>query len=224
MQELVHLPRQENSRRPEVRMLETATPRDGDDVRRQPENQRAANLHVLVLALATFAISTGTFIVTGLLPGVANDLSVSVGTAGHLVTVFAVVFALSSPVLVALTGRESHVLSTKYIYIYYPDTPQCATSCFTWPLLSGSHRRRKRQRNLRRALLFRSRWPPDLLKPLCVPPGHILGRVRVALRVVSQPPLQLVGVRLRLRRQPEDEGVWIRPRRARAFVGRQGRP
>jgi predicted MFS family arabinose efflux permease len=83
----------------------TAAPRDGDDLRRQSENQRAANLHVLVLALATFAISTGTFIVTGLLPGVANDLSVSMATAGHLVTVFAVAFALSSPVLVALTAR-----------------------------------------------------------------------------------------------------------------------
>ena len=105
MRELVHLPRQEHSGRPKVGTQGTAAPRDGDDVRRQPENQRAANLHVLVLGLATFAISTGTFIVTGLLPGVANDLSVSMATAGHLVTVFAVAFALSSPLLVALTAR-----------------------------------------------------------------------------------------------------------------------
>ena len=105
MQELVHLPRQENGRTPEVSVLGTAAPRNGHDVGGQPENQRAANLRALVLALATFAVSTGTFIVTGILPGVANDLSVSVATAGHLVTLFAVVFALSSPVLVALTGR-----------------------------------------------------------------------------------------------------------------------
>src|ERR671920_368075 len=105
MQELVHLPRQENGRTPEVSVLGTAAPRNGHDVGGQPENQRAANLRALVLALATFAVSTGTFIITGILPGVANDLSVSVATAGHLVTLFAVVFALSSPVLVALTGR-----------------------------------------------------------------------------------------------------------------------
>ena len=105
MQELVHLPRQENGRTPEVSVLGTAAPRNGQDVGGQPENQRTANLRALVLALATFAVSTGTFIVTGILPGVANDLSVSVATAGHLVTLFAVVFALSSPVLVALTGR-----------------------------------------------------------------------------------------------------------------------
>src|SRR5918997_881739 len=104
MRELVHQSRQEKSRRPKVGMLGTVALHD-DAVGWQHENQRAANLHAFVLAFATFTISTGTFIVTGLVPGVANDLSVSVGTAGHLVTVFAVVFALCSPVLVALTGR-----------------------------------------------------------------------------------------------------------------------
>jgi MFS transporter, DHA1 family, inner membrane transport protein len=67
--------------------------------------QGNVNLRVLVLALATFAIGTGTFIVAGLLGGVARDFSVSVGTAGHLVTVFAVAYAVLSPFLVAATGR-----------------------------------------------------------------------------------------------------------------------
>ena len=68
-------------------------------------DQRAPSLRILVLALATFAVGTGSFIVTGLLGGVARDLSVSVGTAGHLVTVFAVAFAVLSPVLVAATAH-----------------------------------------------------------------------------------------------------------------------
>ncbi len=72
---------------------------------RRLEEREAASLHVLVLASATFAVGTGTFIVTGLLGGVAKDLSVSVGTAGHLVTVFAIAFAVLSPVLVAATAR-----------------------------------------------------------------------------------------------------------------------
>ena len=59
---------------------------------------------LLVLALGTFAIGTGSFVFAGLLEGVANDLSVSVGTAGNLVTVFAVTYAVASPVLVTLTG------------------------------------------------------------------------------------------------------------------------
>ncbi|HKH12902.1 MAG TPA: MFS transporter [Rubrobacter sp.] len=61
-------------------------------------------LRLLVLALGTFAIGTGSFVFAGLLEGVAGDLSVSVGTAGNLVTVFAVTYAVVSPVLVTLTG------------------------------------------------------------------------------------------------------------------------
>lgn len=70
-----------------------------------PGDRRKMSPRVFVLALATFATGTGTFIVTGLLGGVAGDLSVSVGAAGHLVTVFAVAYALLSPFLVAATGR-----------------------------------------------------------------------------------------------------------------------
>jgi DHA1 family inner membrane transport protein len=78
------------------------------DLRRlgQPFRDRMPmSFRVFVLALATFATGTGTFIVAGLLGGVADDISVSVGTAGHLVTVFAVAYAVLSPILVAATGR-----------------------------------------------------------------------------------------------------------------------
>jgi predicted MFS family arabinose efflux permease len=47
-----------------------------------------------VLALETFAIGTGSFVFAGLLEGVARDLSISVGAAGNLVTVFAVTYAV----------------------------------------------------------------------------------------------------------------------------------
>lgn len=70
-----------------------------------PADRIPMSPRIFVLALATFATGTGTFIVTGLLGGVAGDLSVSVGAAGHLVTVFAVAYALLSPFLVAATGR-----------------------------------------------------------------------------------------------------------------------
>ena len=57
------------------------------------------------LALGTFAVGTESFMIAGLLPGMAADLGVSVSTAGQLVTAFAFAYALSSPVLTALTGR-----------------------------------------------------------------------------------------------------------------------
>jgi MFS transporter, DHA1 family, inner membrane transport protein len=94
------MPTQELGR--EKQELTTTLP-DAD--RDRSSGEHPTNLPILVLALATFATGTGTFIVTGLLGGVAKDLSVSVGSAGHLVTVFAVAYAALSPVLVAVTGR-----------------------------------------------------------------------------------------------------------------------
>lgn len=57
------------------------------------------------LALGTFAVGTESFMIAGLLPGMAADLAISVATAGQLVTVFALAYAISSPILTALTGR-----------------------------------------------------------------------------------------------------------------------
>ncbi len=56
------------------------------------------------LALGTFAIGTEGFMIAPLLPEMSRDLSVSLVSAGQLVTVFALTYALSSPVLTALTG------------------------------------------------------------------------------------------------------------------------
>ncbi|TCG10119.1 MFS transporter [Paraburkholderia steynii] len=56
------------------------------------------------LALGAFAIGTEGFMISPLLPGLATDLSVTVETAGQLVTVFALAYGLSSPVLTALSG------------------------------------------------------------------------------------------------------------------------
>lgn len=82
-----------------------AHPRSGPSEPFTPVSGMSLNLRVLVLALATFAIGTGTFIVAGLLGGVARDLSIPIGSAGHLVTVFAVAYAVLSPFLVAATNR-----------------------------------------------------------------------------------------------------------------------
>ena len=56
------------------------------------------------LALGTFAVGTESFMIAGLLPDMAADLHTSIVATGQLVTVFALAYALSSPVLTALTG------------------------------------------------------------------------------------------------------------------------
>ncbi|WP_225994087.1 MFS transporter [Actinomadura rudentiformis] len=61
-------------------------------------------LRLLPLALATFAVGTDNFVIAGLLPAMAEDLGVTVPVAGQLVTVFALTFAISAPVLGAATS------------------------------------------------------------------------------------------------------------------------
>ncbi|HEY0816747.1 MAG TPA: MFS transporter [Pseudonocardia sp.] len=58
-----------------------------------------------VLAGGTFVLGTDGFVLTGLLPEIARDLSVSVAVAGQLTTIFALTYAIGSPVIATLTGR-----------------------------------------------------------------------------------------------------------------------
>jgi predicted MFS family arabinose efflux permease len=65
------------------------------------------------IALGTFATGTETFMIAALLPGLARDLSVTLTAAAQLVTVFGLTYAVSSPVLSALTagvGRRNLLL------------------------------------------------------------------------------------------------------------------
>ena len=57
------------------------------------------------LALGTFAIGTEGFMIAALLTTIAADIRVSVVEAGLLVSIFALAYATSSPLLTALMGR-----------------------------------------------------------------------------------------------------------------------
>lgn len=54
---------------------------------------------IAVIALATFAFGTQTYVFSGLLAELAADMGVTVAKAGQLSSVFAVVYALSAPLL-----------------------------------------------------------------------------------------------------------------------------
>ena len=67
------------------------------------------------LALGTFAVGTEGFMIAAILPTVSQSLSVTVAAAGQLVTIFALVYALSSPILTALTasfGRRTLLMGS----------------------------------------------------------------------------------------------------------------
>lgn len=61
-------------------------------------------LRLAILMFCVFSITTGEFAVAGILPEVATDLSVAVGTAGLLVTAYAVGMIIGGPVLTAVTA------------------------------------------------------------------------------------------------------------------------
>lgn len=57
------------------------------------------------LAMANFAVGFGAFVVVAILPALANDLGIGAAAAGWTLTVYAIAYAVGSPIGVALTGR-----------------------------------------------------------------------------------------------------------------------
>ncbi|MEQ8656669.1 MAG: MFS transporter [Hyphomicrobiales bacterium] len=62
-------------------------------------------LPILTLAAAGFAVVTTEFVITGVLPQLANDLGVSIAQAGLLATIFAFTVAIAAPFLTALVAK-----------------------------------------------------------------------------------------------------------------------
>ena len=60
---------------------------------------------VLALAVGGFGIGTGEFAIMGLLPEVAADLGVSIPTAGHVISAYALGVVVGAPVLAVLGAR-----------------------------------------------------------------------------------------------------------------------
>jgi DHA1 family inner membrane transport protein len=61
----------------------------------------------LALAVGGFGIGTGEFAIMGLLPQVADDLSVSVPYAGHVISAYAIGVVVGAPLIAVLAARFS---------------------------------------------------------------------------------------------------------------------
>ncbi|WP_408593703.1 MFS transporter [Paracoccus marcusii] len=62
-------------------------------------------LALWALTISAFAVGTTEFVIVGLLPTIAESLSVSLPSAGLLVSLYALGVTIGAPVLTALTGR-----------------------------------------------------------------------------------------------------------------------
>ncbi|MFF8968242.1 MFS transporter [Streptomyces sp. NPDC014995] len=64
-------------------------------------------LALLALAVGAFGLGTTEFVMMGLLPDVADDLHISIPTAGHQVSAYALGVVIGAPLLAAVTARLS---------------------------------------------------------------------------------------------------------------------
>lgn len=71
------------------------------------------NLKIYVLTIATFTVGLVELIIGGLLPTIAKDLNVSLSMTGQLITIYALMYAIAGPTLLALTGK----IERKKLYI-----------------------------------------------------------------------------------------------------------
>lgn len=78
------------------------------------------NKKVYLLAIVSFVVGTVELIIGGLLDLVAEDLGVGLGQAGLLITIFSVVFAIASPILLTITARfERKKLTLFTLFIFF---------------------------------------------------------------------------------------------------------
>jgi DHA1 family inner membrane transport protein len=66
---------------------------------------RTAVLAIVALALGGFAIGTTEFVTMGLLPDIADGVDVSIPSAGHVISAYAIGVVIGSPVIAALGAR-----------------------------------------------------------------------------------------------------------------------
>lgn len=95
-------------------------------------------ISLFALAVSAFAIGTTEFVIVGLIPEMARDLSVSIPTAGLLVSLYALSITLGAPTLTALTGRLSRrPLAITLMAIFTAGNLIAAFALGYWVLLAG---------------------------------------------------------------------------------------
>ncbi|EJZ19648.1 MFS transporter [Rhizobium sp. Pop5] len=93
-------------------------------------------LALLVLALSSFAIGTTEFVIMGLLPEVAADLSVTIPEAGWLVTGYALAVAIGAPVMAISTAKlERRTALIALMAFFIAGNLLCALASDYWVLM-----------------------------------------------------------------------------------------
>lgn len=90
------------------------------------------------LVLVTFMLGCNEFMVVGVLSDIARSLRVTVATAGYLVTIFAIVYAVSTPLITILSNRFSRYKTLMVLLVIFllGNTWSGFTTSYGWFLVS----------------------------------------------------------------------------------------
>src|SRR5690625_6705546 len=123
------------------------------------------NKNVYILAVAAVTVGLVELIVGGVLPIIADDMQVSTGTAGQLITIFALVYAISGPILLSVTGkydRKKLFLATLFIF-FLGNIATYFNTTFAW-----RSDRETSGLQLRGPIVLRHRCVTKLLLSICI--------------------------------------------------------
>ncbi|SFE32919.1 MFS transporter [Roseivivax sediminis] len=93
---------------------------------------------IWTLSACNFVIGMGAFVVIGLLEPVADGFGVTRGEAGALMTVYAIAYAILSPLLVSATGRigRRRVMALG-LAVFAAGSALCALAPTLWAMMAG---------------------------------------------------------------------------------------
>ncbi|WP_033541609.1 MFS transporter [Planococcus sp. CAU13] len=96
------------------------------------------NLKVYILALSTVAVGLVELIVGGILPTIADEFGVSLSSAGQLITVFALIYAIAGPVLLVATSRfeRKKVYLISLLIFFFGNIMTYFSPDFTWMMIA----------------------------------------------------------------------------------------
>ncbi|MDN7145739.1 MFS transporter [Liquorilactobacillus mali] len=80
---------------------------------------RTFNFRAIILILIAFVLGCSEFIIVGILNDLAHQFNKPVTTVGYLVTIFAFVYAFSTPILTALIGKFCYFWSLFWFMIIF---------------------------------------------------------------------------------------------------------
>jgi len=100
-----------------------------------PASCRHVNLAILALAIGGFAIGTTEFVTMGMLPQIAAGVGITIPTAGHVVSAYALGVVVGAPLIATLAARLSRKSVLLWLMVAFAAGNIASSMADSYPLL-----------------------------------------------------------------------------------------